>query len=189
MPNGDEARFLAYTTLAYGGQGLSQFVYYAKSRPFRGGVSNYYLWDDSLTPLGEALRQINPEFIAIGTELQPLTSLGAYHLGTIPLGAVGLPPDARFTVDPPVPPAKFDPPAPVTGLLLGYFGTAGTPTHVLVVNLDYTRAVTTTVVGPGSMAVFDATERKWHKASGGARAKVELMPGGGKLLRLAGLQE
>jgi len=53
------------------------------------------LWDDSLTPLGEALRQVNPEFIAIGTELQPLTSLGAYHLGTVPLGALGLPADAR----------------------------------------------------------------------------------------------
>lgn len=51
------------------------------------------------------------------------------------------------------------------------------------------RGVTTTVVGPGSMAVFDATEQKWRPASGGARAKVELMPGGGKLLRLAGLQE
>ena len=189
VPNGHEGRFLAYTTLAYGGQGLSQFVYYANVRPFRGGVSNYMLWDDSLTPLGEALRQINPEFVAIGTELQPLTSLGAYHLGTVPLGAVGLPADARFTVDPPVPPAKFDPPRPVTGMLLGYFGTAGNPTHVLVVNLDYTRVVTTTVVGPGSMAVFDATERKWHPASGAARAKVELMPGGGKLLRLARLQE
>ncbi len=186
VPNGDEGRFLAYTTLAYGGQGLSQFVYYASVRPFRGGVSNYLLWDDSLTPLGEALRQINPEFIAIGTELQPLTSLGAYHLGTVPLGAQGLPADARFTLDPPVPPAEFNPPAPVTGMLLGYFGTDGDPTHVLVVNLDYTQGVTTTVVGPGSMAVFDATERKWRPASGGARAKVELMPGGGKLLRLTG---
>lgn len=95
----------------------------------------------------------------------------------------------RFTVDPPVPPAKFDPPAPVTGMLLGYFGTAGNTTHVLVVNLDYTQQVTTTVVGPGSMEVFDATERKWHKASDGSRARVSLMPGGGKLVRLAGVQD
>ena len=189
IPNGDEGRFLAYTTLAYGGQGLSQFVYYARVPPFRGGVSNFYVFDDSLTPLGEALRQINPEFIAIGTEVQPLTSMGAYHLGTVPFGAVGLPADARFTVDPPVPPAKFDPPAPVTGMLLGYFGTAGNTTHVLVVNLDYTQQVTTTVVGPGSMEVFDATERKWHKASDGSRARVSLMPGGGKLVRLAGVQD
>ena len=186
VPNGNEGRFLAYTTLAYGGQGLSQFVYYASVRPFRGGVSNYFLWDDSLTPLGEALRQINPEFIAIGTELQPLTSLGAYHLGTVPLGAVGLPADARFTVDPPVPPAKFDPPAPVTGMLLGYFGTDGDPTHVLVVNLDYTQVATTTVVGPGPMEMYNATTRTWHPASGGSRALVIMAPGGGKLLRLTG---
>jgi len=52
--------------------------------------------------------------------------------------------------------APSGPPAPVTGLLLGYFGTAGNPTHVLVVNLDYTQDVTTTVVGPGPMEAFDA---------------------------------
>ena len=121
--------------------------------------------------------------VAIGEKLQPLTSLGAYHLGAIPNGASGLPPDAVITVDPPIAAEETQ------GLLLGYFGIAGAPTHVLVVNLDYTRDVTTTVVGPGSMAVFDATERKWHKASDGSRARVSLMPGGGKLLRLARLQE
>ena len=80
------------------------------------------------------------------------------------------------------------------GILLGYFGANGNPTHVLVVNLDYTREVTTTVVGPGRMEVFDARERKWQKASNRSRvgrepsrrAKVSLMPGGGKLLRLRG---
>ena len=77
---------------------------------------------------------------------------------------------------------------------MGYFGANGNPTHVLVVNLDSTREVTTTVVGPGRMEVFDARERKWQKASNRSRvgrepsrrAKVSLMPGGGKLLRLRG---
>jgi len=191
-PNGDEGRFLAYTTLAYGGQGISQFAY----KNFRGGQKNPCCpiggvanEDGTLTPLGEALRQINPEFVAIGGVLQPLISLGAYHLGTVPLGALGLPADARFTVDPPVPPAKFGGGAPVKGMLLGYFGANGNPTHVLVVNLDYTRAITTTVIGPEPLEVFNATSRTWSAASGGSRAQVSLLRGGGKLMRLAGLQE
>jgi len=188
--NGDEGRFLAYTTLAYGGQGIAQFVYQAwEGSTHWGGVVNV---DGTPTSLGKALPRINAEFVAIGTELQPLTSLGVYHLGAVPLGALGLPADARFTVDPPVSAAKFNPPAPVEGMLLGYYGANGNPTHVLVVNLDYTREVTTTVVGPGSIEVFDAGERHWHKASDGSRAgpepsrkaEVILMPGGGKLLRL-----
>jgi len=174
-PNGDEGRFLAYTTLAYGGQGISQFAYYNSACCPRGGVANE---DGTLTPLGEALRQINPEFVAIGGVLQPLISLGVYHLGTIPNGGVGLPADASFTVKPPVAADQ------AKGILLGYFGATDDPTHVLVVNLDYTRPVTTTMVGPGPMEVFDATGRKWRPASSGSRAGVNLMPGGGKLLRL-----
>ena len=179
-PNGDEGRFLAYTTLAYGGQGICQFVYNAwEGSEHWGGVENP---DRTLTPLGKALRQINPEFVAIGEQLQPLTSLGAYHLGTVPEGGAGLPADACFTLDPQVAPEKE---RGKGSILLGYFGTKGNPTHVLVVNLDHTRAVTTTVVSPGPMEVFDAKERKWSRTSSdGSRAKVSLMAGGGKLLRL-----
>ena len=118
------------------------------------------------------------EFVAVGEQVQPLISLGAYHLGTVPEGGMGLPADASFTVDPPVAPDK------AKGILLGYFGSAAGATHLLVVNLNYLIGITTTVVGPGPMAVFDAEERKWHPAPDGARAKVSLVPGGGKLLRL-----
>ena len=70
------------------------------------------------------------------------------------------------------------------GILLGYFGTGGIPSHVLVVNLDYSKAVSTTVVGPGPMEVFDAATGEWHPASDEARAQIRPMPGGGKLVRL-----
>ena len=174
-PNGDEGRFLAYTTLAYDGQGICQFVYNSwEGAEHWGGIENP---DRSLTHLGKAAREFQPKFVAIGEQLQPLTSLGVYHHGAVPAGGIGLPVDAPISVE------------TDSDMLLGYFGTAGVTSHVLVVNLDYTQNVTTTVVGPGSMEVFDATERKWHKASDGSRARVSLMPGGGKLLRLAGVQE
>ena len=177
QPNGDEGRYLAFTTLAYGGQGICQFVYNAWEEAEHWGGVEYP--DRTPTALGIALRLIHPEFVAVGEQVQPLISLGAYHLGTVPAGGMGLPADASFTVDPPVPPDK-----PRGGILLGYFGTAAGATHVLVVNLNYIIGITTTVVGPGPLAVFDAEERNWHPATDGARATVSIVPGGGKLLRL-----
>lgn len=170
-PNADEGRFLAYTTLAYGGQGICQFVYNAwDGAEHWGGIENP---DRSLTPLGIAAKQFHREFVAIGEQLQPLTSIHVHHLGGMPNGAVALPADAAFTVDPR---AGY--------LLFGYFGSGETVTHVLVVNLNYTSRVNTTVVGPAPLQVFDAATGIWHAASDGARAQISMEPGGGKLLRL-----
>lgn len=174
-PNGDEGRYLAFTTLAYGGQGICQFVYNAwDGAEHWGGIENP---DRTLTPLGQAARIFQQEFVAVGEVLQPLTSLGAYHLGVVPAGATGLPTDAVFTVDPPVAAGA------VNGVLLGTFG-AENPTHVLVVNLDYTNDLSTTVIGPGPMQLFDALNRRWQDASDQSRAEIRLEPGAGKLLRL-----
>ncbi len=188
VPKPGEGRFQAYTTLAYGGQGISHFTYWPYSE-FRGGISGF---DDDefdekraakdaaapFTPLGEALREIHPRFVAIAEELQSLKSLGVYHLGVIPQGGVGLPATAAFAVDPAVPAQQK------RGILLGYFGLEGKTSHVLVVNLDYTQELTTTVVGPGAMDAFDPSAGEWRSASNGPRAKVDLMKGGGVLLRL-----
>ena len=85
---------------------------------------------------------------------------------------------ASFVVDPLVKSDK------AKGILLGYFGSGDDPTHVLVVNLDYRVGITTTVVGPGPMEVFGAETGKWVEASNKSRAKISVMPGSGKLLRL-----
>jgi hypothetical protein len=68
------------------------------------------------------------------------------------------------------------------GLLLTCFGRASEPSHAMVVNLDYQVPVTATVIGPGSLDVFDATQGAWTSAAG-ASAPFPLPPGGGKLLR------
>ena len=188
VPTASEGRFQAYTTLAYGGQGISHFTYWPYSE-FRGGISGFddVEFDEEraardeaapFTPLGDALREIHPRFVAIAEELQPLTSSGVYHLGVIPQGGVGLPTTAAFAVDPAVPDEQK------RGILLGYFGSEGKTSHVLVVNFDYTQDVGMTLVGPGPMETFDAGERRWHSATDGPRAKVDLPAGGGALLRL-----
>ena len=183
-PNRNEMRWLNYTSLAYGAQGISYYVYYSPGHyydRFGGNVGGMMKPDGSTTPQYEAAKELNPQFIAVASELQPLHSLAVYHKGTVPWGAKGLPDNASFSV-------KFSGEEPLStmpdeGILLGYFGNkGGNPTHVLVVNLNYKRALQTTVVGPGRLSLFDASTRKWTEADGSS-ADITLPPGGGKLFR------
>ena len=183
VPTGDEMRYLVYTTLAYGAQGISYYVY---CRPkHEGGIA---LADGTPTPRYHALKSLNREFTAIATELQPLESRGVYHVGMLPPGAVALPEDAVFRLDPPPPATPFEKKKSVKGLMLGFFGPTGQtekkpkPTHGIVVNLDYTASSIATVVGPGKMEVFDATTGKWSSVNTN-RIELQLPPGSGKLVR------
>ena len=75
----------------------------------------------------------------IAAQVQPLRSLGAYHVGKAYRGAEPLPASSPFRLD--VGATNLDP-FPADGMLLGCFGKpgksgqSGRPTHALVVNLD-----------------------------------------------------
>jgi hypothetical protein len=180
VPTPDEERYLVYTTLAYGAQGISYYVYCCAGH--KGAIAHA---DGTPTELYGALKTLNPEFIAIASQLQRLRSLGVYHEGMMPEGTQALPANAPFRLDPPVAPMAYTPPEKVKGTLLAYFGDSGKPTHVLVVNLDYTHNAKASVVGPGALEVFDPKTGAWKPSPHGARANMLLPPGGGKLLRLA----
>ena len=185
VPKPDEMRYLVYTTAAYGAQGISYYVYCCKDHI--GGIA---LADGTPTPIYHALKTLNREFVAIAAETQSLRWLAAYHTGMTPAGAVALPGDFPLRLEPPVAPITGKPGERVRGILLGIWGdaakTRGTipPSHVLVVNMDYGAAATTTLVGPREMQTFDATNRKWSAAAGKI-AELKLPPGGGTLLRVA----
>jgi hypothetical protein len=187
-PNGDEMRWLNYTSLAYGAQGLSYFVYFHPQ---------FYPWfkekagmmvrpDGSTTSQYEAAKALNPQFVAIASQLQPLRSLGVYHIGKIYWGTQALPVNAPFRL---ALEKESDSPMPSSGMLLGYFGKPDNsgkpcePTHALVVNLDYRHAITKTVVGPGPLEAFDAVQQTWKRASS-PEITLALPPGGGTLVRL-----
>jgi hypothetical protein len=179
VPQGDEMRYLVYTSLGYGAQGISYYVY---SHPgHTGGIA---LADGTPTPLYGALSSFNREFVAIARELQPLRLLGAYHAGHHPRGTQPIPNDCAFQLDPPVADLEYHPPEPVKGVLLSCFAAAGqsTPTHALVVNLDYQSEAVIGVRGPGKLASFDATTGRWTMVDN-ARIELKLPPGGGKLIR------
>lgn len=182
VPGPDEMRYLVYTTLAYGAQGISYYIY--TCRDHVGGIANA---DGTPTPLYHALKPLNREFVAIATQLQPLRSLGVYHAGMMPQGAEPLPADAAWKLDPPVSALDYKPPERVRGVLLGTFGPAGKadapPTHAVVVNLDYKAEATVGLRGPRSLDMFDATSGQWSPASG-ERVELRLPGGGGKLVRV-----
>lgn len=182
VPQGNEMRYLLYTTLAYGGQGISYYVYCHPGHT--GGIAQA---DGSPTPLYDALQSLHREFAGIAGQLMPLQSVGVYHLGMMPAGAVALPDVVPFHLEPAVPVMAYEPPERVRGVLFGLFGVQPAPdqaTHVLVVNLDYQQALDTTLVGPGPIESFDTTTGNWS-AAGGNRATLQLPPGGGQLLRRA----
>ena len=181
VPAPDELRYLVYTTLAYGGQGISYYVYTAAGHS--GGIA---LADGTPTPLYAALSSLNRQFAAIAKELQPLRSLAVYHAGMSPPGAEMLPANAPFRFDPPIASMAFKPPERARGVLLGYFGAADKPSHVVVVNLDYKAEQKVGLVGPGRLDRFDAKSGEWINGNS-ERLELQLKPGEGVLVRAATL--
>jgi hypothetical protein len=184
VPTGDEVRYLIYTTLAYGAQGISYYVYCCPGHT--GAISQT---NGTPTPLYYTLKALNREFVAIAQQLQPLRSLGVYHAGMFPQGTEPVPADARFQLDPSVPTMSYTNLQPVKGVLLGYFGAAGkgkktaTPSHVMVVNLDYQAEVVVGIRGPSRLELFDPATGRWSPTSG-SRADLHLARGGGQLMRV-----
>ena len=181
--NSEEMRFLVYTTLAYGAQGISYYVYCCQGHT--GGIANP---DGSPTSLYGPLTLLNHDFVQIARELQPLKSLAVYHAGMIPPGGQSIPEKAAFSFDPPLPAMEYKTPQAIRGALLGIFGDPtkkSRPTHALVVNLDYKLERVLGVRGPGRLEIFDPTTLEW-KPINKRLVELKLSPGEGALIRIRG---
>ena len=116
IPTCEQLRWQAYTLLAYGGQGISWYIY---SWPGHDGGFAYsagtyrereirrkfgpVVLPGKPTPLYYFVKdELHKEFLNIATVLQPLKSIAVYHAGMIPEGTVQLPKNAPFTFEPPV---------------------------------------------------------------------------------------
>lgn len=179
-PNEGEMRYLVHTTLAYGAQGISYYVY---SHP--GHTPGIATADGKPTRVYDWLSKLNREFVAVASQVQGLPSTGVYHAGMLPPGAEPLPEKFPFTFDPAIPVFEFKSNDRTKGLLLGCFGKAGAarPSHVYVVNLDYQAEAAVTLRGPGTLEVFDTVTGQWT-SSRQKRVTLNLPPGGGKLVRV-----
>ena len=197
----NEYYYLANIALAYGYKGLSSYVY---------GTAGHWgamrdLETNKTTAMYEGTRRTNREFFSIASALFNLKSIAVYHAGEIPFMGVELPDNAVFQLEPKLKnvPQGLTPPKshraaegdalnnvePLKGYLLGYFGkNDNAPTHVMVVNLDYDARKVITVTAPSALERFEPHQSIWYPV-GGSKAKLDLPPGGGMLLKLAGTAE
>ncbi len=179
VPKVDEMRYLVYTTLGYGAQGISYYVYRCA-----GHTGGFAKDDGTPTPLYQGVKTLNREFVAVARQLQPLHWIGVYHLGMQPPGTEPPPKELAWQIDPPIAKANFQPPAPVKGIMLACFGKSiRSATHLLVVNLDYEASATLNLHGPGKLQSFDTLTSRWSP-TGNRVVQLCLKPGGGQLLRL-----
>ena len=114
IPTCEQMRWLAYTSLAYGSQGLMWYVY---GYPGHDGGFVYQKTCDNGKEFseksGDAVLggkptphyyfikdELHKEFVRIAAELQPLKSAGVYHTGMLPPGTSELPDKNEFTLTP-----------------------------------------------------------------------------------------
>ena len=193
LPTEGELRYQIYSTAAFGAQGIS---YWRLLAPQGGGlitsesgVSPY--WDAETTEIYDQLTPMNKEFVEIVEELQGMQSIGAWMKGyqviAMPDGMTQLPANSPFDIAEVSNTMVYQNLDPVKGVLFGFFDPDGSDvsdaTYALVQNLDYTLNKTYTVNGPGDMSVFNATTGVWTPM-GTDEVTVDLLPGGGVLLRL-----
>lgn len=202
VPTPDELRYLVNTTLAYGAQGISYYVYCYPEH--LGGITQA---DGTPTPLYDVLKIQNPEFVRIARELQPLRSLSIRHGGMHPPGTEPLSPEARdsgITFDPPIGDIAYQPGAAVEGVILSLFGPgqgSGAPsgsrpetfstttatdktTHFFVMNADSQKPRSVGLRSLEPLEILDAATGQWSPVPENQRLELQLPPGGGKLLRV-----
>lgn len=174
LPNGTELRWLVFTTMAYGGRGISYFTYWGP--PAYNGL---YV-DGKPMPLLNDVVALNKEVAGFGPALMELDSLGAYQTAPLPYGAEAIPTNC---------------PVQVTSegeFVLGLFGKNSQPTAFLLVNRNYKQEVqaTLTISIPGRYLQERArADGSWLpgralKEGRPTKLRFKLAPGDGRLFRV-----
>jgi len=172
LPNAAELRFLVFTTMAYGGRGISYFTYW--------GPTNYggLYQDGKPSPLLSPVITLNREIAKLGPALMQLDSTGVYHTGKLPYGTQAI---------------VSNSPVQILGscdFVLGLFGKAGNTTAFMVVNRDYmksSRATLKLALRGIALEELDRRTGQWAESERPNRDstfQVDLSPGDGRLFRI-----
>jgi hypothetical protein len=175
VPTPAELRFLVYTSLAYGAQGISYYV--LSYRNHSGGAID---GTGAPTPLFEPMARLNGEFVRLVRATSGLSPIGVYHVGAQPEGTSVLPLDASIQAR--VPSGRG---SAGRGLVLTLFGTGGPAgaTHAFVVNANHDSPVGVVLRGRTSMESLALDDGRWVPAE--RRDMVlTLAPGDGRLVRV-----
>lgn len=170
----DELRFLVYTTMAYGGRGISYFVYWGKSEcgPLcKEGVQ---------TPLGLDAAALNREMNVLSPQLMKLESKAVYHTEPVPFGARPVPVDCPVQIV-----GKCD-------CVLGLFGEGAETDTFMIVNRDYRKSSAVRLAFQNNvkgLREFDRKTTRWRsycKVKPGGPVTVEMKAGDGRLFKMVG---
>lgn len=173
LPGAAEMRWLIFTTLAYGGRGISYFVYWG-SKSY-GGLYQ----DGQPTPLARDVADLNAEISHMGPTLLELDSVGVYHTTPLPYGTEAVPADS---------------PVQILGkgeFVLGLFAVSGRTTGFMIVNRSYKEPAQAElrVKIPGrKLQELDRKMGKWTDSetlNADRQLRIKLSPGDGRLFRVA----
>lgn len=173
LPNAEELRWLVFTTMAYGGRGISYFTYWGPK------AYNGLYQDGQPMPLLQPVVALNREIVKFGPVLMELDSLGAYHTAPLPYGAETMPSPGSVQI---AGPGEF---------VVGVFGQNARPSAFMIVNRDYHQPQTATVrvMIPGKkMQELDRETGEWTRGKTLNRKRivnVKLAPGDGRLFRIS----
>ena len=172
LPNANELRWLVFTTMAYGGRGISYFTYWGPKE------YNGLYQDGKPAPLIKDVAALNHEIAKFGPVLLGLNSAGVYHTAPLPYGGEAMPTNL---------------PVQILGageFVLGLFSQAAQTNAFMIVNRNYKHEVETTVkiIRPGSkLQELDRQTGQWTRAKNLNRkrtVKLQLAPGDGRLFRV-----
>lgn len=173
LPTADEIRWLVFTTMAYGGRGISYFTYWGPKS--YGGLYQ----DGKPSPLASQVASINAEIEKFGPTLMSLDSLGVYHTEPLPLGTEAIPIDAPVQINSS---GEF---------VLGLFGQKNSIKTFMIVNRNYRNSIQAAVKVSILGDKFQELDRKsgtWINSlalGDNGMVKIDLNPGDGRLFRLA----
>jgi len=184
IPTDHQERCLAHTTLAYGVQAISHYVWCWPGH--QGGIVQL---DGKPTSIDNVSKGTTRARVAVARQYQSLKSIGAYLKGYssegLPPGTGQLPGNSAFDVGGLSNDTTYNDGSPLKEVLFGLFGANDTsPTDATpapAVNLDSTVGNNSTVTGPGNLSVFNAATGAWT-AMNSRQAALDLARGGGVLV-------
>ncbi|MEO6036102.1 MAG: hypothetical protein ABIQ35_12675 [Verrucomicrobiota bacterium] len=169
LPNASEMRWLAFTTMAYGGRGINYFTYWGPKS------YNGLYQDGKASPLAKDVGILNKDVAKFGAALMKLESVAAYQTAPLPLGAEAIRTDSPVQI---MSAGEF---------VVGLFKKAAKTNAFLIVNRNYRQDAEASLkisMRGREWAELDRKTGKWSKFTALGRdgvVKVKLSPGDGRL--------
>ncbi|MBX9721936.1 MAG: hypothetical protein K2X81_11115 [Candidatus Obscuribacterales bacterium] len=167
LPTEKELRWQVYTTLAYGGRGISYFLYWGPKS--YGGIYQ----DGQETALIKPVSALNKELAILSPILMNMDSIAVFHTAPVPAGGEALTASSPIQI---VSPGEF---------VIGFFAKEGRRNNFMLVNRDYKNAATANlhIRACTKIKEFDRSKAEWSEVNcdESGNFKIPLEAGDGRL--------